>query len=98
MYPLRDGYPVINLGILYSGADLHHYPRRIVPQNKGQSSAIITAILADLQVQGAIDRNRVDPNQNFAGVWGGSRHLLPLEHFGTAILMNNDRFQYKTYP
>src|SRR6266511_6186536 len=88
----EDRDALVDRWLLHSLTDGHHHPRGIVTQHQRQHRPIASTILADLQVQGAIDRYRMHPHEDLLRAGSGCGHLLPPQHLRVAKLPDHDGF------
>jgi hypothetical protein len=89
----EDGDRVVDLRQFDAGAHLSDDPGGVIAQDEGQGHTVVSAVLPDLQVEGAVDGYRVNPDEDLSGAGGRSGNVLPAQDAGAAELPDDDGFQ-----
>jgi hypothetical protein len=94
----EDGDTVVDLHLLDTGSHFDDNTRWIAAQDQGQGHAVVAAVLSDLQVERAVDGDRVDPDQDLTGAGDRRGNLLPPERVRAAELPDDDGLQFGSFP
>jgi hypothetical protein len=78
-----------------AGANGHDFPGRIGTEHVGQRDLHRILAGANDQIQGAVNRNRMNSDQNLAARGSGFRNFFQAQNLGSAKFFQKDRFQFK---